>query len=108
MGVCPTDCDCKMTSRCGEPLLPTPAPSPPTPTSNECDWHSDTGIQGNDFGTVGVRSKEECCAACHATDRCAAADFNPLTKECHLKKEFTPVWRNDGSLACVPHGQRLV
>merc|ERR1719469_1782197 len=106
--VCPTDCDCTMTSICGEPLLPAPVPSPPGPTSNACDWHSDTGIKGTDFKRVAVQSKEECCAACAESDGCAAGDFNPLTRVCHLKKEFTHVWRNDGSLACVPHEQQVV
>jgi len=106
--VCPTGCDCTMTSICGEPLLPSPAPSPPTPASKDCKWHSDTGIEGNDFQKVAVNSKEECCAVCSDTDKCVAADFNPMTLVCHLKQAFNPVWRNDGSLACVPNTQQLV
>jgi len=106
--VCPTGCECTMTSVCGVPLLPTPAPSPPAPQSKNCKWHSDTSIEGNDFKQVNVLSKEECCAACQVTGGCAAAEFDPLTALCHLKSEFTPVWRNDGSLACVPSTHQIV
>merc|ERR1712110_587099 len=92
--VCPTGCDCKMTSICGEPLVLPPAPSP-APTSKNCTWKSDTGLSGNDFQKLNVNNKEECCAACHEAAGCAASDFNPLTKICHLKHTFEPVWRND-------------
>jgi len=101
--VCPVGCDCTISSVCGEPLLPPPAPSPPTPTSKNCTWKSDTGIEGNDFKKVSVASKEECCAACRNVEGCAVSDFNPMTSVCHLKRAFNPVWRNDGSLACLPN-----
>jgi len=100
--VCPTGCECTMTSICGEPLLPTPAPSPPAPSSKNCKWHSDTIIQGDAFETLNVQSKEECCAACLNAEGCAASEFNYLTKTCRLTRAFNAVWRNDGSLACVP------
>jgi len=106
--VCPTGCSCSMTSVCGEPLLPTPVPSPAPPQSKACEWHSDTGIDGNDFKRAAAFSKEECCALCLSTQGCAASDFNPLAQMCHLKRSFNPVWRNDGSLACVPKTDRLV
>merc|ERR1711957_252942 len=95
-------CECTMTSICGEPLLPTPAPSPPAPSSKNCKWHSDTIIQGDAFETLNVQSKEECCAACLNAEGCAASEFNYLTKTCRLTRVFDAVWRNDGSLACVP------
>merc|ERR1712107_843081 len=98
--VCPVGCDCTISSICGEPLLPPPAPSPPAPTSKNCTWKSDTGIEGNDFKKVSVASKEECCAACRNVEGCAVSDFNPMTSVCHLKRAFNPVRRNDGSLAC--------
>merc|ERR1712232_1204369 len=49
--VCPTGCECTVTSVCGESLLPPPSPSPPAPQSKECVWRSDTGIEANDFKT---------------------------------------------------------
>jgi len=100
--VCPTGCECTMTSICGEPLLPTPAPSPPAPSSKKCKWHSDTVIRGDAFQTLNLLSKEECCAACLNAEGCAASEFNSLTKACRLTRVFDTVWRNDGSLACVP------
>jgi len=106
--VCPTGCDCTMTSVCGESLLPTPAPSPPAPQSKECKWYSDTGIDSDDFKQVSTGTKEECCAACLNTTGCVAADFNPLNKTCHLKDAFKAIWRNDGSLACVPNSRLVV
>merc|ERR1711918_53481 len=105
--VCPTGCDCYMTSICGESLLPPPVPSP-APSSKECTWKVDTGLSGNDLLTSHLQSKEECCAACHEFEGCAASDFNPMTKVCYLKKTFEPVWRNDGSLACVPNVAQVV
>merc|ERR1711998_625459 len=45
--VCPTDCECTMTSVCDEPLLP-PAP-PPAPSSKDCVWKSDTVLDGKDL-----------------------------------------------------------
>merc|ERR1712167_80149 len=102
---------------------PTPSPAPP---SDACEWHSDTGLDGSDMETVVVQSKEECCGLCHATAGCAAADFNSLSEvhlgtpdhkgvyletleedlnpvagyRCHLKSDFSPKDRKDGSIAC--------
>merc|ERR1711998_410870 len=99
--VCPTDCECTMTSVCDEPLVPAPSPSP-APSSKACLWRSDTVLDGEDLKSLDLQSKEECCAACQDADGCTASNFDPLTKVCRLKQEFTPVWRNDGSLACIP------
>merc|ERR1712139_97399 len=99
--VCPTDCECTYTSICNEPLVPGPSPSP-APSSKACLWRSDTVLDGEDLKSLDLQSKEECCAACRDADGCAASNFDPLTKVCRLKQEFTPVWRNDGSLACIP------
>jgi len=100
--VCPTDCECTMTSICGEQLVPAPAPSP-APSSSACHWRSDTVLDGEDLKSLVLQSKEECCAACLDEDECAASNFDPLTKVCRLKQEFTTMtWQNDGSFACIP------
>merc|ERR1712179_134632 len=100
--VCPTGCDCTITSICGEPLLPTPAPSPPMPKSI-CQWKSDTALEGEPLKALeGVRSKEECCASCENHGECMVAEFNQLNSECHLHSDFNSFWRNDGSLTCIP------
>merc|ERR1712139_262306 len=91
-----------MTSVCDEPLVPAPTPSP-APSSKDCVWKSDTVLDGKDLQTLDLQSKEECCAACENAEGCAASNFDPLTKVCRLKEEFTTMtYQNDGSLACIP------
>jgi len=100
--VCPTDCECTMTSVCKESLVPAPSPSP-APSSHDCQWKSDTVLDGKDLKSVVLQSKEECCAACRDADGCAASNFDPLSRICHLKQEVgTMTWINNGFLACIP------
>merc|ERR1712087_11191 len=102
--VCPSGCECTHLSVCGIPLMPpTPTPTPPAPASKECKWFSDTALIGNDFKMASVESKEVCCGLCHSTEGCVAADFNPEQRRCHLKDSNATAWRNDGSIACIPH-----
>jgi len=99
--VCPTDCECTMTSICGESLLP-PAP-PPAPSSKACLWRPDTVLDGKDLKSFVLQNQDECCAACLGTEGCVASNFDPLTKVCRLKEEFTTMtYQNDGSLVCIP------
>lgn len=103
-----------------------PAP-PPTPPSDECDWHENTGLDGSDMKSEVVKTietKEDCCGLCKATEGCVAADFNLIGLEtldenlnhveaeykCHLKEAYSPKDRFDGSIACVPRAlsERLV
>jgi len=71
--------------------------------SSLCEWHENVGLHSNDFHTVVVNSKEECCGLCRATSGCAAADFEAQRGNiCHLKRDFKPISRRDGSIACVP------
>jgi len=93
-----------------------------------CEWHNNTGLDGNDMKSIVVATKEECYAECRSNPGCAAADFNNAyphragvpnpqgvyldTMEedlnfvvgysCHLKSAFKPKSRFDGSIACVP------
>merc|ERR1712048_888486 len=99
--VCPSGCECSMTSVCGEPLIPAPPPSPPAPTNSSCVFKLDTGVHGDDIKRVSVQHKAECCAACLEIASFAAMVFDPLNKVCHLKRVYDPVWRNDGSFAAV-------
>merc|ERR1712032_711054 len=100
--VCPTGCDCTITTICGEPLLPTPAPTPPVPKSI-CQWRSDTALEGVPLKALqDVQSKEQCCASCENHAECTVAEFNQLDSECHLHSAFNSFWRNDGSLTCIP------
>eukprot|EP01065_Artemidia_motanka_P046058 TRINITY_DN6879_c0_g2_i4.p1 TRINITY_DN6879_c0_g2~~TRINITY_DN6879_c0_g2_i4.p1 ORF type:complete len:629 (+),score=238.06 TRINITY_DN6879_c0_g2_i4:52-1938(+) len=101
---------------------PTPAPAPP---SSDCQWTNDTGLSGGDLTTGTVATKEECCGMCRATPGCKGADFNAkkvydsvpassgvFSREdlqpfvghtCHLKRDYKPVTRKDGSVACKPN-----
>lgn len=90
---------------CGQ-YAPAPAPTPPAPPSIDCDWHSDTGLDGSDMDAVTVKSKEECCGLCKANPSCAASCFTGGNL-CHLKSEYSPKTRHDGSVACVPHSQPI-
>lgn len=102
--VCPSGCDCDLQNICDEPIIPpTPPPPSPAPSSKHCHWQVDTGLAGNDIHKVSdVEDQRGCCAVCHETEGCAAADYNFLTKTCHLKNDINSVWRNDGSVACIP------
>jgi len=90
--------------------IPTPPTPPPTPTppSSECNWYNNTGLTGGDMMKLTATSKEDCCAACRGTVGCAAADHRPSQGLCHLKSKFTPVDRDDGSIACVPTSTQFV
>merc|ERR1712150_216453 len=87
------------------PPPPTPTPTPPTPAppSSECDWHTNTGLEGKTLLKLQADSKEHCCGLCRANPGCAAADHVPEKKgngtagQCNLKKSFSPKARNDGS-----------
>eukprot|EP01062_Namystynia_karyoxenos_P066074 TRINITY_DN60095_c0_g1_i1.p2 TRINITY_DN60095_c0_g1~~TRINITY_DN60095_c0_g1_i1.p2 ORF type:complete len:665 (+),score=191.16 TRINITY_DN60095_c0_g1_i1:96-1997(+) len=110
-------------SRAAESKCPGSAPAPPVVPSTDCEWATDTGLSGADMAKIAVSSKEECCGACRATSGCVAADFNSLrtsvppaegvytmedlargtiVTECHLKSDFQPITRHDGSVACRP------
>jgi len=107
--VCPSGCKCTVGTICGEPLLPpTPTPPPPAAPSKKCKWMTDHGLVANDFKSGLVSSQEDCCGWCIATAGCAAADWNPVLKECHLKKSTETIFRNDGSLACVPMNETSI
>jgi hypothetical protein len=104
------------------PGPPTPPPAPYAPSS-DCDWHNNTGLDGSDIDHIPVTTKEECCGHCKARKGCAAADFVCASENvpkatgvfilpddlrsikgctCHIKNEYSPKTRNDGSIACVP------
>ena len=86
----------------GLPVAPfnaTVARWPPRPSSGNCSFMAD--MDGNSEGLeVAGGSLEECCAACWADDRCAAAAFAASAPACWLKFG-TATMAKAGTTLCV-------